>query len=44
MVKQIDKKSFNELDLLTIGKAIKIQGEKKRTRWKWNLDDFFKSK
>ena len=43
MVKQINKKSFNELDLLTIGKAIKIQGFKKRTRWGWNLDEFFKS-
>lgn len=43
MVKRINKKSFNELDLLTIGKAVKIQGNKKRTRWYWNLDDFFKS-
>lgn len=43
MVKKIDKKSFNELDLLTVGKAIKIQGEKKRTRYKWCLDEFFKS-
>lgn len=43
MMSQLNKVSFNELDLLTIGKAIKIQGEKKRTRWKWNLDDFLKS-
>ena len=41
MMKQINKKSFNELDLLTIGKAIKIRGEKKRTRYRWNLDEFF---
>ena len=41
MMKQINKKSFNELDLLTIGKAVKIQGEKKRTRYRWNLDEFF---
>lgn len=41
MMKQIDKKSFNEIDLLTVGKAIKIQGNKKRTRWYWNLDEFF---
>lgn len=41
MMKQINKKSFNELDLLTIGKAIKFQGNKKRTRWHWSLDEFF---
>ena len=43
MMKHIDKKSFNEIDLLTIGKAIKIQGFKKRTRWGWNLNEFFES-
>lgn len=43
MVKQINKKSFNELDLLTVGKAIKIQGEKKRTRYRWKLDKFFET-
>jgi len=43
MMKQIDKSSFNELDLLTVGRAVRIQGEKKRTRWKWNLEDFLKS-
>jgi hypothetical protein len=43
MMQQLNKVSFNELDLLTVGKAISIKGEKKRTRWKWNLDDFFKS-
>ena len=37
------KKSFNELDLLTVGNAKKILGNKKRTRWSWSLDEFFKS-
>jgi hypothetical protein len=41
MMKLIDKKSFNEIDLLTVGKAKKIQGNKKRTRWYWNLEEFF---
>lgn len=41
MMNQINKKSFNELDLLTVGKAIKIQGEKKRTRYRWNLEGLF---
>lgn len=43
MVNQINKKSFNEIDLLTVGKAIKIQGNKKRTRWNWNLEEFFET-
>jgi hypothetical protein len=43
MIKQINKKSFNELDLLTVGKAIKIKGEKKRTRYRWNFDKFFET-
>ena len=43
MMKLIDKKSFNEIDLLTVGKAKKIQGKKKRTRWYWDLDELFES-
>lgn len=43
MMKLIDKKSFNEIDLLTVGKAKKIQGSKKRTRWSWNFSEFFES-
>lgn len=43
MMKLIDKKSFNEIDLLTVGKAKKINGFKKRTRWHWNLEEFFES-
>jgi hypothetical protein len=39
----IDKKSFNEIDLLTVGKAMKIQGNKKITRWNWNIEDFFET-
>lgn len=43
MMKLIDKKSFNEIDLLSIGNAKKIQGNKKITRWNWNIDEFFES-
>lgn len=43
MMKQINKKSFNEIDLLTIGKAIKINGEKLRVNYRWNLDEFLES-
>lgn len=43
MMKLIDKKSFNEIDLLTVGGATKIQGFKKRTRWYWHLEEFFNS-
>lgn len=45
MVENIDKKSFNELDLLASGNAIKLQGELKRTRYRWDisqmLDDIY---
>lgn len=43
MMNKINKKSFNEIDLLTIGKAIKINGHKKRTRWSWDIEEFLKS-
>lgn len=39
MCNKIGKKSFNELDLLTVGKAIKVEGTKKRTRYTWNIDE-----
>lgn len=41
MMKNINKKSFNELDLLT-NNATKISGSKKRTRYSWNIDEFLK--
>lgn len=34
---KIDKKSVNEIDLLTIGHAIKVDGIKKRTRYSWDI-------
>lgn len=43
MMKQINKVSCNEIDLLTIGNAIKIDSIKKRTRWRYDLDNFLKS-
>ena len=39
MIENINKASFNELDLLT-NNAIRIQGEKKRTRYHWDIDLF----
>lgn len=38
MCKRINKKSVNEIDLITIGKAIKIDGIKKRTRYVWDIN------
>lgn len=40
MMNRTGKKSFNELDLLMNG-AVKVSGNKKRTRYHWNLDEFF---
>ena len=40
MCDSINKKSFNILDAVLYG-AKKIDGFKKRTRWYWNLDEFF---
>lgn len=37
MVYDIDKKSFNEIDLIMHG-AIKIDGTKAITRWAWDVD------
>lgn len=42
MCDSINKKSFNIMDAVLYG-AKKIQGNKKRTRWYWNLDEFFES-
>lgn len=39
MCEKINKKSFNEIDLLTIGNAIKLNGDKKRTRYKWCINE-----
>lgn len=42
MMKNIGKVSFNEIDLL-LHKAIKINGNKKRVHFNWNLDEFLES-
>ena len=42
MCKLINKKSFNIMDAVLYG-AKKIGGFKKRTRWYWNLDEFFEA-
>ena len=40
---KIDKKSVNEIDLLTVGKAIKVNGAKKRSRYTWNINELLDS-
>lgn len=40
MCKKINKCSFNEMDLL-LNQAIKIQGQKKRVHYKWDIQEFF---
>jgi hypothetical protein len=42
MCESINKKSFNIMDAVLYG-AEKIDGFRKRTRWYWNLDEFFES-
>lgn len=41
MTKEINKKSFNELDLILYN-AVKIIGEKKRVHYRWDIDDLLK--
>ena len=40
MCKKINKSSFNEVDLL-LNKGVKIQGQKKRVHYKWDMQEFF---
>lgn len=42
MVKEINKFSFNEMDLILYN-AKKIQGIRKRTRYKWDIDSLLKN-
>lgn len=42
MYKNINKFSFNEIDLILYG-GIKINGEKLRVNYRWNLDEFFEA-
>ena len=42
MYRNIGKWSFNEIDLLLYG-GIKIDGEKLRVNYRWNLDEFLTS-
>lgn len=39
MCQKINKKSVNEIDLLTVGNAIKVDGTKKRSRYIWNINE-----
>jgi recombination protein U len=39
MINSINKKSFNEMDLILNG-AIKIHGLRKRTRYAWDINEF----
>ena len=38
MCKKINKKSVNEIDLISIGRAIKVNGVKKRSRYLWDIN------
>lgn len=38
MCGKINKKSVNEIDLINIGKAVNIDGVKKRTRYVWDIN------
>ena len=38
MCGKINKKSINEIDLINVGNAIKVDGVKKRTRYMWNIN------
>lgn len=40
MCRRINKSSCNEMDIILNG-AIKIKGTKKRTRFSWDMDEFF---
>ncbi len=42
MTLKINKKSFDEINLIQ-NNAVTISGAKKRTRFHWNMDDFFKN-
>ena len=39
MIKKIGKKSFNEMDIILNG-AIKVHGQKKRVRYRWDIESF----
>ena len=41
MTENIDKKSFNIKDLMENG-AVRVDCEKKRSRWKYNIEKFVK--
>lgn len=38
MCKKINKKSVNEIDLINVGSAIKVDGAKKRSRYAWDVN------
>lgn len=43
MMKNINKTSFNEMDIL-LNHGVKINGKRKRIYFKWDLDEFFESR
>ena len=43
MTEEINKKSFNEIDLIKYGNAIKVQGAKKVSRWYWDIDSLLQN-
>ena len=43
MCQKINKKSVNEIDLLNVGNAIKVNGLKKRSRYVWDISSLLDS-
>jgi penicillin-binding protein-related factor A (putative recombinase) len=41
IIKDTEKKSINEIDII-LNNGIKISGEKKRVRFRWDIDEFLK--
>ena len=42
MMKKINKSSCNEIDII-LNNGVKISGQKKRVRYRWDIDSFLKS-
>lgn len=42
MIDEIDKNSFNIIDVIKCG-GVRVHGVKKRTRYKWQIEEFFNS-
>lgn len=43
MCQKLNKKSVNEIDLLSVGNAVKVNGVKKRSRYLWDINNLLDS-